>query len=110
MSVAGDQVCSAGAAGAVPADGFLFVLTTAGELDDSDFTHTGKRDFAPPSGDPWNHAQALAVQSGRLVVLGGYRATTPSVNLAWLARVQVHLIFGDDFDAGHLALWSSVTP
>ena len=97
-------------AGADPADGFLFVLTTAGDLDDSDFNHSGKRDFAPPSGDPWNHAQALAVQAGRLVVLGGYHPTTASVNLAWLARVQVHLIFGDDFDAGHTALWSSVTP
>ena len=96
-------------AGADPIDGFLFVLTPAGELDTT-FNHTGKRSLAPTSGDPWNHANALAVQAGRLVVLGGYHPTTASVNLAWLARVQVHLIFGDDFDAGHLALWSSVTP
>ncbi|MDQ1348989.1 MAG: hypothetical protein QG573_2367, partial [Acidobacteriota bacterium] len=96
-------------AGADTSDGFLFVLTPAGEFDTT-FNHTGKRSFSPTTGDPWNHANALAVQAGRLVVLGGYQPSTASVNLAWLARVQVHLIFGDDFDAGHLALWSSVTP
>jgi uncharacterized delta-60 repeat protein len=96
-------------AGADPIDGFILVLTPAGALDTT-FNHTGKLSLAPTSGDPWNHATALAVQGGRLVALGGYHPTTASVNLAWLARVQVHLIFGDDFDAGHLALWSSVTP
>jgi len=70
----------------------------------------GKHAFAPASGDVWNHAQALAAQSGRLVLLGGYHATTASVNLAWLARLEVYLIFGDDFDAGHLGLWSNVAP
>ena len=96
-------------AGTDPTDGFVFVLTPEGNLD-ATFNHTGKHAFAPASGDPWNHAQALAVQSGRLVVLGGYHPTTTSVNLAWLARLEVYLIFGDDFDAGHLGLWSSVAP
>jgi uncharacterized delta-60 repeat protein len=96
-------------AGADPTDGFVFALTTAGDFD-ATFNHTGKHAFAPASGDVWNHAQSLAVQAGRLVVLGGYHATTASVNLAWLSRLEVHLIFGDDFDAGHLALWSSVAP
>jgi uncharacterized delta-60 repeat protein len=96
-------------AGTDPSDGFVFVLTTAGAFDGT-FNHTGKRAFAPASGDVWNHAQALAVQSGRLVVLGGYHATTASVNLAWLARLEVYLIFGDDFDAGHTGLWSTVAP
>ena len=108
----GDRIAILGdydPAGADTSDGFLFVLTPAGEFDTT-FNHTGKRSFSPTTGDPWNHANALAVQAGRLVVLGGYQPSTASVNLAWLARIQVHLIFGDDFDAGHLALWSSVAP
>jgi hypothetical protein len=96
-------------AGTDPIDSFLVVVTLAGSLDTT-FNGTGKRSLAPTSGDPWSHAQGLAVQAGRLVVLGGYHPTTASVNLAWLARVQMSLIFGDDFDAGHLGLWSSVAP
>ena len=80
-----------------------------GDLDTT-FNGTGKRSMAPTSGDVWNHAQAMAVQGGRLVVLGGYHPTTTSVNLAWLARLRMSLIFGDDFDAGHRALWSSAVP
>ena len=53
---------------------------------------------------PWSFSPA------GLVALGGYDTSSPSSNLAWLARVQMDLIFGDDFDAGHLALWSSVAP
>ncbi|MFN7951013.1 MAG: delta-60 repeat domain-containing protein [bacterium] len=87
-------------------DGFVMVLTPAGDLDSADFNHTGKRSFAP-TGDPWNHAQGLAVQAGKLVVLGGYHVTTTSANAAWLARVEMFPIFGDDFEAGHLALWSN---
>ena len=97
------------AAGTDPIDSFLVVLTPAGSLDTT-FNTTGKRSLAPTSGDPWNHAQGLAVQAGRLVVLGGYHPTTASVNLAWLARLQMSLIFGDDFDAGDLGLWSAVAP
>ncbi len=96
-------------AGTDPSDGFLLVLTPAGNLDTT-FNGTGKRSMAPTSGDVWNHAQAMAVQGGRLVVLGGYHPTTTSVNLAWLARLRMSLIFGDDFDAGHRALWSSAVP
>ncbi len=96
-------------AGTDPSDGFLVVLTPTGDLDTT-FNAGGKRSFAPPSGDAWNHAQAVAVQAGRLVVLGGYHPTSTSVNLAWLARLQSSLIFGDDFDAGHLGLWSAVAP
>lgn len=95
--------------GADPSDSFLVVLTPTGNLDTT-FNAGGKRSFAPVSGDAWNHAQGLAVQAGRLVVLGGYHPTTASVNLAWLARLQSSLIFGDDFDAGHLGLWSAVAP
>ncbi len=96
-------------AGTDPSDSFLVVLTPTGDLD-ATFNAGGKRSFSPASGDVWNHAQGLAVQAGRLVVLGGYHPTTTSVNLAWLARLQASLIFGDDFDAGHLGLWSAVTP
>ena len=112
LSPPSDRIAIAGdydPAGADPSDGFVFVLTAAGDLD-ATFNHTGKHAFAPASGDVWNHAQALAVQSGRLVVLGGYHPTTTSVNLAWLARLEVYLIFGDDFDAGHAGLWSAVVP
>ncbi len=87
-------------------DGFVMVLTPEGDLDSAKFNHTGKRSFAP-SGDPWNHAEGLAVQAGKLVVLGSYHVTTASANAAWLARVQMYPIFGDDFEAGHLALWSN---
>ncbi len=90
-------------------DGFLLVLTPAGTLDTT-FNGTGKRGLAPPLGAASNSARALAVQAGRLVVVGGYDYFSPSNNLAWLARVQMNLIFGDDFDAGHLALWSSTVP
>ncbi|MEO8276242.1 MAG: hypothetical protein ABI639_08470, partial [Thermoanaerobaculia bacterium] len=93
--------------GADLADGFLLVLTPAGTLDTT-FNGTGKRAFAPPTGAAQNNARALVAQSGRLVVLGGYDYSSTSNNLAWMARVQVSLIFGDDFDAGHLELWSSV--
>lgn len=96
-------------AGTDPSDGFLVVLTPTGDLDTT-FNAGGKRSFSPPSGDAWNHAQGLAVQAGRLVVLGGYHPTTTSVNLAWLTRLQASLIFGDDFDAGHTGLWSTVAP
>ncbi len=87
-------------------DGFVMVLTPTGDLDSAEFNHSGKRSFAP-SGDPWNHAAGLAVQSGKLIVLGSYHVTTASANAAWLARVQMYPIFGDDFEAGHVALWGN---
>lgn len=112
LSPPSDRIAIAGdydPTGSDPSDGYVMVLTQSGDLDTT-FNQTGKRAFAPASGDVWNHAQALAVQAGRLVVLGGYHPTTTSVSLAWLARLQTSLIFGDDFDAGHTALWSSVAP
>ena len=96
-------------AGAELTDSFLLVLTPAGTLDTT-FNGTGKRGLAPPEGAAKNNARALVVQAGRLVALGGYDYFSPSNNLAWLARLQMSLIFGDDFDAGHLDLWSSVAP
>jgi uncharacterized delta-60 repeat protein len=83
---------------------YVVKLTPAGGYDTS-FSQDGKLSIEVPGLGPHAAGRGLVSQAGRLVVAGDFIATDDEQ--IWTARVHQSQIFGDDFDAGHLDLWSA---
>ena len=74
---------------------------------DTSFSQDGKLSIEVPGLGPHAAGRGLVSQAGRLVVAGEFIAADDEQ--IWTARIHQSLIFGDDFDAGHLDLWSART-
>jgi len=87
---------------------FVVKATATGALD-STFSGDGKLALEIP-GIPQSNIRIGGVvsQSGKLVVAGHF-AGAGNHDRVWAGRLHQAAIFGDDFDAGHLDLWSAKT-
>lgn len=85
---------------------YVAKLTAAGVYDTS-FSQDGKLSIEVPGLGPHAAGRGLVSQAGRLVVAGEFIAADDEQ--IWTARIHQSLIFGDDFDAGNLDLWSAQT-
>jgi uncharacterized delta-60 repeat protein len=85
---------------------FVVKATSSGTLDSS-FSGDGKLALEIPGiAQSDVRIGGVVSQSGKLVV-AGHLAGSNNHDRVWAGRLHQSAIFGDDFDAGHLDLWSA---
>ncbi len=88
---------------------FVAVLDDSGAFDTS-FSGNGKQHVEVPGMDGYDYAGSLALDGGELLLDGGFALNGPDPGDAWVTRLFMHQISGDDFESGDFRFWSSHAP